>query len=635
MSRILTKGLLRISSIQRILQKARGVSIMKIVILMLVLVCSTIALAESATQTDWKSGPGIYGPVTTWGDRFYVATSMDWDTEPGQVKLVVDRSENTIASGVNAPYYVVANDMNLNGHTDVAYCSYGSGAVYWAQNMNGLGTQWTHNLVGNLSQAQFIAVGDFDNDGLRDIAASSADLNTVVWFRNETSGVPWAAPITVASNFDARQIRTQDMDGDGNLDIVGVSYESGDVVWWRNTNNGNNWSINYIDGALMGAYAVAVGDLNNNGHPDVAAVSLSTGRVVAYLSQNPYGYSWNQQEVGTFTGARAVALADINDDGKLDIVVGSGSGNGSLRWYNHVSGSTWNMNTINGTAPGLRSIEVADMDGDGSPDIIVACRDANRIYWFKNFLKMGEPWERYDVSTWYSGARGVSVGDLNGNGVLDVIGCAETGNKVSWWRVSGFTSPGWLTSSILDIVPIDPDGVGWEYIHWSQTLPPNTGVRFRLKTSYDLNMGSWSPWITSAGSLAGVVSQGGRYIQYQVELYTNNPNVTPSLKDVTIIYDLYVDVEGGTEQPADGRRIWLPQGNPVVGAFTVYWHTPEAGNVTVTLFDATGRAVTDLHRGDQTPGNYSAMVGSLPTGIYTVVVTSPDGMAAQRVTVMN
>lgn len=610
---------------------------MKSILFLSLFLIAATAFAESHTQTDWQGGPGLYGPVSTWGDRFFIADEMDWDTEPGQLKLIVDRSENVIASSVSAPYYVVAIDMDLDGNNDVAYCSYGSGQVFWSKNMNGQGTSWSQNYVGSLSGVQFIAAGDFNNTGLRDIAASSASLNRVVWFRNNGGGQPWSMPITVANNFDARQIRVADMDGDGNQDIVGVSYESGDVVWWRNTNNGNTWTINYIDGALMGAYAVAVGDITNNGHPDVAAVSLSTGRVVAYISQNPYGYSWSQHEVGIFTGARSVALADINDDGKLDIVVGSGAGSGSLRWYNHVSGSTWNMNTINGNAPGLRAIAVEDMDGDGSPDIVVACQNDNRIYWFKNFLKMGQPWERYDVSTWFSGARGVSVGDLNGNGVPDVIGCAETGNKVSWWRIGGYNTPAVLFSSILDVNPPNPDQVLWEYIHWSQVTPPETSIRFRLRTSYDSsNMGPWSGWITSSGDLADVVTQGGRYIQYQTELSTANPNITPSLKDITIIYNFYgPGIEEGSSQPDDGRMIWLTEGNPVVGAFTVNWHAPEFGESTVTLFDSAGRVVRVLHRGELAPGNYSTVVGQLPTGVYAIVVTSPQGMAAQRVTVLN
>ncbi len=607
----------------------------RFIFLIVILALAPMALAESATQTDWSGGPGVYGPAATWGDTFFIADAMDWDTEPGQLKLIVNRGENTIASPITTPYYVVSVDMDIDGDRDVAYCSYGTGAVYWSRNSNGLGTTWTTNNVGTLSQAQFIAVGDINNDGYRDIAASSADQNKVVWFRNNGGGGAWSMPITVMQNFDARQVICSDVDGDGNQDVVGVSYESGDVVWWRNTNSGNTWTINYIDGALLGGYACAVGDLNNDGHPDVAAVSLSTGRVVAYFSQNPYGFSWGQHEVGTFAGARSVALSDINDDGKLDIVVGSGSGSGSLRWYNWVSGTSWTMNTVDGTAPGLRSIEAADMDGDASPDIIVACRDANRIYWFKNFIKLSQPWVRYDVSTYFAGARGVSTGDLNGDNVPDVIGCAETGNKISWWRIGGFNTPAILTSSILDVNPPVPGNNRWDYVHWSMTVPSGTGINIRLRTSYNYtNMGNWSAWITSPGSLAQLVAQGGRYIQYQAQLHTSNPNVTPSLKDISVVWDPY-SIGEGYSGVGDNRQIWLPQGNPASGAFTVSWNVPVGGNVSVTLFDTAGRAVSILQNGELAAGTYSAVVGSLPAGVYSVVMSGPEGMAAQRLTVIN
>ncbi|MCK7510213.1 MAG: VCBS repeat-containing protein [Desulfobacterales bacterium] len=171
----------------------------------------------------------------------------------------------------------------------------------------------------------------------------------------------------------------------------------------------------------------------------MAAVSLSTGRWWSRTSPRTRMSSWGQHEVGTFAGARSVAPSDINDDGKLDIVVGSGSGSGSLLAQ---LGQRYKLDDEHGrrNGPGLRSIEAADMDGDASPDIIVACRDANRIYWFKNFIKLSQPWVRYDVSTYFAGARGVSTGDLNGDNVPDVIGCAETG-KISWWRPADSTRP--------------------------------------------------------------------------------------------------------------------------------------------------------------------------------------------------
>ncbi|MCK7510210.1 MAG: hypothetical protein MZV70_43335 [Desulfobacterales bacterium] len=100
-----------------------------------------MALAESATQTDWSGGPGVYGPAATWGDTFFIADAMDWDTEPGQLKLIVNRGENNShrIAHHHAVLHVVSVDMDIDGDRDVAYRSYGTGAVYWSRNS---GTGW-------------------------------------------------------------------------------------------------------------------------------------------------------------------------------------------------------------------------------------------------------------------------------------------------------------------------------------------------------------------------------------------------------------------------------------------------------------------------------------------------------------
>jgi hypothetical protein len=129
-----------------------------------------------------------------------------------------------------------------------------------------------------------------------------------------------------------------------------------------------------------------------------------------------------------------------------------------------------------------------------------------------------------------------------------------------------------------------------------------------------------------------VVSQGGRYLQYQTRLATSNPNATPSLKDVTILWNP-VGIEGENSAPVDGRLIWLTSGNPVSGAFSVGYNVETTGRVSLAVYDAAGRSVYTLAEGEMVPGVYSATVSHLPAGVYSIVMETTGGMAAQRVVV--
>ncbi|MCK5841456.1 MAG: T9SS type A sorting domain-containing protein [Candidatus Sabulitectum sp.] len=607
---------------------------MKFLLLILISGFCMLAFAESETQTDWVGGPGVAGPVTDWQDRFFISGDMDWDTTPFQLKLIVNRDENQIGTA-DEPVYVIAVDFDTDGDMDVACCAYQSGEIFWSENVNGQGTAWVKHVIGNVGSPRFITVADFDGNGYRDIVASSGSENKIVLFRYTPAG--WSIPTVITNNFDARQIRAADVDGDGMMDIAGVSSLSGDVCWWRNDGSSSGWNQSYIDGALMGAYACDAGDFNNDGHIDIVAASNSQDDIVAYISQSPFGYSWMKYTISSsYNSPISVAVADYNNDGNDDFAVASSYGDGNLHWYDFLdTQNSWISHDIPGAAgQSIYDITASDMDGDGYPEIMAASLGEDKIIWCKNREYLGESWETFPVSTYYHGAIGVSVGDMDGDGVQDVLGCAFYGDKISWWRVSGFTTPSTLTSSILNIEPEDPGTVLWDYIHWSSTTPDGTAVRFRLKTSYDSSdMGGWSTWITSSSSLGSVVSQGGQFLQYQVELSTSNPNVTPSLKDISVLWTP-VSIEDQGSASIDGRRIWLTSGNPVSGAFSVGYNVEQPGFVSVSVYDVTGRTVSVISHGDMAAGQYTGMVTGLSAGSYSVVMQSDQGFAAQRIVVV-
>jgi hypothetical protein len=326
-----------------------------------------------------------------------------------------------------------------------------------------------------------------------------------------------------------------------------------------------------------------------------------------------------------------VYSADVNGDGYMD-VLGAALDADDITWWENVdgSGTIWTEHTVDGSFSGAASVYSADVNGDGYMDVLGAAQNANDITWWENVGGSGTSWTEHTVDGTFFNPWSVYAADVNGDGYMDVLGASYSDDDITWWDLTVYPPDGSLESSIL-YTQDDPD---WQLVDWTCSTPPGTSVSFQVRASDDYtNMGVWSDTLSDPSSLEGILIDNDSYFQYKAILQTSVPNATPILNDVTISWNP-VSIEETTEPIPPGIALLPIAPNPVAGSPVIRFGLPEPASVELSIFDLSGRLISEIHGDDYSPGYHDVLLGDLSPGVYFCRMVSGDFTATQRFVVI-
>lgn len=374
---------------------------------------------------------------------------VGWSVKPFRLTFNnagMDFSNSSFAPavGLGGGASIALADFNNDGKLDIADGGFyqSSIAVYKNTTVDSIFSS-VYGWSTGFQNPRDVKAADMNGDGLVDLLVSRSYDNIIAIYKNKSTlnQVSFEAVPTVCavSGFGLGEFIVTDVDNDGRLDIAATVEQNDKITLFKNTSSGG--SISFSAGLdITTEYApwkITAADLNGDTLPEllVNGYNTTTGFTI-HLNQsttNSIGFSTTTITIPKYV--TDLAAGDIDGDGLVDIAITNSGPNTVSILLNTATnqGIAFNSPIVIPTASTPNDIIFGDFNGDGKADLAMnASFSNNDVCILKNNSTPGilsmATYQTFPVG---SGNFDITMGDMNGDGKIDIVTGNSQGNRVS------------------------------------------------------------------------------------------------------------------------------------------------------------------------------------------------------------
>lgn len=367
--------------------------------------------------------PAGHGHTEKENTYIYLNTGNDIDGR-SRIDLPGNGSRDGLVADFNKDG---RNDLAVVNNSDSHYSNVDTWIYYGAE-----GGFSSKNRIGLPAfRGTSIAAGDFNSDGWLDLAiacqwleggSDSPRMSLIYWNSPEGFDTENRLPL-VFENKGAQNVSAADLDLDGKDDLVALA--NGKTYIFYSTRNA------FVDTKKrrelpQKGNALAIGNVNEDEFPDLA-ICISGGVKILFGSATGFD-SANSITLPVDT-PRDVVLADFDGDGLDDAAVANYATPGGATWTDSLlfysDGKDFSTREpLSLPTLGANGISAGDLNGDGLPELVVSNHNVTNelsllSYVFWNTGGSFAFGHHSQLAT--QGSMANSIGDVNNDGLPDVV----------------------------------------------------------------------------------------------------------------------------------------------------------------------------------------------------------------------